>query len=184
MLVGQTKRKLKQQLQPHQAYSAIYWKPKLKLRIRTEWEARHTGDCTNPANSGEYLRFMNQRLRELLRAESDDVKAEVEQFRTKAGASKPDDENDDPDNPLLHEHETDLPEHERERIKAARARQRCVSTANFIELRLTFSLSAVENLEGVLEEVAKAAQDEAGATILVLFAAPEPERNGQLVVHE
>lgn len=59
MLVGQTKRKLKQRLQSHQAYSAIYWKSKLKLRIRAEWEARHTGDRTNPANSGEYLRFMN-----------------------------------------------------------------------------------------------------------------------------
>ncbi len=33
-----------------------------------------------------------------------------------------------------------------------------------------------------MEEVAQAAHDVAGATVVVLVAAPEPERNGQLTM--
>ncbi len=95
---------------------------KLKLRVRAEWEDLHAGDRADAANSGAYLKFMNQRLRQLLEAESEEVKAEVERFRSQRN-SKPEDENDDPEQPLL-PHETDLPELERERIKTARDRQR------------------------------------------------------------
>jgi hypothetical protein len=68
-------------LAPVQAYSRLYYDKKLKAITDARWEQYITEKPEMQVKKGERLRHRNEVIKELLAAETDEVKAEVEQRR-------------------------------------------------------------------------------------------------------
>jgi hypothetical protein len=64
-----------------QAYSRLYYEKKLKVVTDARWEQYIAENPEMKTKKGEQLRHRNEVLKELLEAETDDVKAEVEKRR-------------------------------------------------------------------------------------------------------
>lgn len=108
----------KQKLQPKQAYSILYWIPKLKAEIEAEWQQKLIDEPGLKTKQGAFLAFMNKRLDQKLKEEKPEVKAEVEAFRNRKDTRTP------KGVPLLQPHEDVLPTEEKERLIEVRKRQR------------------------------------------------------------
>lgn len=80
LLRGRLDERRRQKLQATQAYSEMYWQMKLRDIIIPEWNQKRIDEPELPKTN--YLAFMNMRVRELYEAEPDDVKAEVDHYRS------------------------------------------------------------------------------------------------------
>ncbi len=110
----------KQKLQPKQAYSEMF--PNAKTIIDAEWKEKIESDEDSEllAIQGAYLKYMNMlRLSQMLDAETDEVKADVERYRQQKKLEGP---SGIP--PLLDPLEEGLPQAQKDRLVEWRSIQR------------------------------------------------------------
>jgi hypothetical protein len=81
-----------------QAYSRLYYKKKLKDIVAALWERHITRHPELKNKKGQVLKHRNAVIRELLNAETDEVKAEVRRRREEGDYSDDEDINPDDDN--------------------------------------------------------------------------------------
>lgn len=112
LLRGRLEVKRRQKLQLTQAYSELYYKSKWKVVIEEEWKAKLNAEPD--LKKKDALAYRNMRMKQFFEDESDDVKEEVEHYRS----AQPDDNSDT--NPMLMLEEEDLDADEQTRRIVAR----------------------------------------------------------------
>ena len=161
-----------------QAYSRLYYEKRLKPITDARWEQYITENPEMKSKKGERLRHRNVVLKELLDAETDDVKAEVERRREEGIMS------DDEDLVESEDDEGDgLDPVEKERRAKALFLQRYFLFRHWRRTDCLLQLCRAQNrlrvsIEAVLDEVEK----ETGFIGTVILGGPEPRCGGDLLV--
>ncbi len=108
----------KQKLQPKQAYSVLNWLEGkcLKTRIDAEWKLKLIDEPG--LTPKDYLAYRNMRLDQMLAAETQEVKDEVERFRNRKDIQMASVD------PLILPHEQDLPQEQKDDLLVYRSIQR------------------------------------------------------------
>lgn len=138
------------------AYKELFWDTYLHDVIASEWEDLKD----KPENKNRQLAYMNQRLREMLDQEDDDVKLRVEEYRRQKNVEIDREESEEED--LLLPGEESLPQEEQERRKDLRRRQRGID----------FTLA-------VMQDVGESIREQTGLTVFMMAGGPEPGRGGR-----
>ena len=83
-------------LAPHQAYSRLYYKTKVKPIVRASWE-KHLARHPNKNTKADSLNHRNAVIKAVFEAETDEVKVEVEKRREMGDFSEYEDIDSDGD---------------------------------------------------------------------------------------
>jgi hypothetical protein len=163
-----------------QAYSRLYYEKRLKPITDARWEQYITENPEMKSKKGERLRHRNVVLKELLDAETDDVKAEVERRREEGIMSGDEDlvESEDDEGDGL-----DTVEKER-RTKASLLQRYLFFRRCFFVIGgdLTGYCRAQNRLRVSIESVLDEVEKETGFIGTVILGGPEPRCGGDLVV--
>ena len=119
IIKGKAGEKKRQALQLTQAYSALYWESKLKEIVMSEWRIAQT-----KPGCPSFIKFMNQRVKELFNAEPQSLRDEVLHYyeSLKLGKTTAEAEDQEESTCLLPD-EGELPEEEKKRRTKARQTQ-------------------------------------------------------------
>jgi hypothetical protein len=163
----------KKQLAAYQAYYSLY-RHKVSAIIEAEWpdawradperDTNTKNDCPPPVP----INFRNRVAKRLLDEESDQVKAEVEAFRTNAGG-------DDDNSPGT------ASEDIRELHAEAKAFQECVKSYHGRD-RSDLDKRNIERVGATALRVLETILQKAGMVGSIVCAGPEPEQGGNIMV--